>query len=73
NSEKVRLLDFIEAIEDCLGKKAIRNYMPMQAGDVPATWANAELLHALTGYRPRTDVRDGIARFVAWFRDYYAK
>lgn len=73
NSEKVRLLDFIEAIEDCLGKKAIRNYMPMQAGDVPATWANAELLHALTGYRPRTDVRDGIARFVTWFRDYYAK
>jgi UDP-glucuronate 4-epimerase len=73
NSEKVRLLDFVEAIEDCLGKKAIRNYMPMQAGDVPATWANAELLQALTGYRPQTDVRDGIAKFVAWFRDYYGK
>jgi UDP-glucuronate 4-epimerase len=73
NSEKVRLLDFVEAIEDCLGKKAIRNYMPMQAGDVPATWANAELLQSLTGYRPRTDVRDGIAQFVAWFRDYYGK
>ena len=73
NSEKVRLLDFIEAIEDSLGKKHIRNYMPMHAGDVPATWANADLLHALTGYRPQTDVRDGIARFVDWFRDYYAK
>lgn len=73
NSDKVRLLDFIEAIEDCLGRKAIRNYMDMQKGDVPATWANAELLQRLTGYRPQTDFRDGIARFVEWFRDYYHK
>lgn len=73
NSDKVRLLDFVDAIEDCLGKKAIRNYMPMQMGDVPATWANAELLQKLTGYRPQTDFRDGIARFVEWFRDYYDK
>lgn len=71
NSQKVRLLDFIEAIEDCLGKKAIRNYMDMQPGDVPATWADASLLHRLTGYRPQTDLRDGIARFVEWYRDYY--
>ena len=71
NSDKVRLLDFVEAIEDCLNRKAIRNYMPMQMGDVPATWADAALLQRLTGYRPQTDVRDGIARFVAWFRDYY--
>jgi UDP-glucuronate 4-epimerase len=73
NSDKVRLLDFIEGIEACLGKKAIRNYMPMQMGDVPATWANAELLQRLTGYRPQTDFRDGIARFVEWFKDYYGK
>jgi len=73
NSEKIRLLDFVEAIEDCLGKKAIRNYMPMQAGDVPATWADATLLESITGYRPRTDVREGIARFVEWFRTYYGK
>lgn len=73
NSQKVRLLDFIEAIEDCLGQKAIRNYMPMQMGDVPATWANAELLRSLTGYQPNTDMRDGIANFVTWFRDYYGK
>ena len=73
NSDKVRLLDFVEAIEDCLGKKAIRNYMDMQKGDVPATWADASLLQALTGYRPQTDFRDGIARFVAWFREYYQK
>lgn len=73
NSDKVRLLDFIEAIEASLGKRAIRNYMPMQMGDVPATWANAELLQRLTGYRPNTDFRDGIARFVEWFRAYYGK
>jgi UDP-glucuronate 4-epimerase len=47
--------------------------MEMQKGDVPATWANADLLKSLTGYRPQTDVRTGIDRFVAWFRDYYGK
>jgi UDP-glucuronate 4-epimerase len=73
NSDKVRLLDFIESIEDCLGKRAIRNYMPMQVGDVPATWADQRLLERLTGYRPQTDFRVGIARFVAWFRDYYGR
>jgi len=73
NSDKVRLLDFVEAIEEELGQKAIRNYMPMQMGDVPATWANAELLQTLTGYKPQTDIKDGIREFVAWFRDYYAK
>jgi UDP-glucuronate 4-epimerase len=73
NSDKVRLLDFVEAIEEELGQKAIRNYMPMQMGDVPATWANAELLKTLTGYKPQTDIKDGIRKFVAWFRDYYAK
>lgn len=73
NSDKVRLLDFIDAIEDELGIKAVRNYMPMQPGDVPATWADATLLQRLTGYRPQTDFRDGIAQFVAWFRDYHQK
>lgn len=73
NSDKVRLLDFIKAIEEQLGKKAIRNYMPIQMGDVPATWADASLLQHLTGYRPQTDFRDGIAQFVTWFRDYYQK
>jgi UDP-glucuronate 4-epimerase len=73
NSDKVRLLDFIDAIEVCLGKKAIRNYMGMQKGDVPATWADTSLLRDLTGYRPQTDFRDGIARFASWFREYYDK
>ncbi len=71
NSEKVRLLDFIEAIEDALGKKAIRNYMPMQMGDVPATWADTSLLQELTGYKPQTDIRTGLAKFVGWYREYY--
>ncbi|EBA14581.1 NAD-dependent epimerase/dehydratase [Roseobacter sp. SK209-2-6] len=73
NSDKVRLLDFVDAIEAALGKKAIRNYMEIQKGDVPATWANADLLNNLTGYRPQTDFREGIACFVDWFRDYYSK
>jgi UDP-glucuronate 4-epimerase len=70
NSEKVRLTDFIEAIEAATGRQATRNLMPMQPGDVPATWADATLLHTLTGYRPQTDVREGVARFVEWWRGY---
>ena len=73
NSGKVRLLDFVDAIEEELCLKAVRNYMPMQMGDVPATWANADLLQTLTGYKPKTDIKDGIREFVAWFRDYYDK
>ena len=71
NSEPVRLLDFVEAIEEATGRKAIRNLMEMQQGDVPKTWADAGLLEALTGARPRTDFRTGVGRFVAWYRDYY--
>ncbi|MGV6803618.1 MAG: GDP-mannose 4,6-dehydratase [Ruegeria sp.] len=71
NSEKVRLMDFIEAIEDAVGKKAIRNYMPMQMGDVPATWADTSLLQELTGYKPQTDIRTGMKQFVDWYREYY--
>ena len=71
NSDKIRLMDFIDAIEAETGRKAIRNYLPMQTGDVPATWADATLLQSLTGYRPQTNFRDGIAAFVRWYRDYY--
>jgi UDP-glucuronate 4-epimerase len=70
NSDKVRLEDFIDAIEQELGKPAIRNYMDMQPGDVPATWADASLLRRLTGYAPQTDIREGVKRFVAWYREY---
>jgi len=71
NGETVKLLDFVEAIEAECGKDAIRNYMDMQQGDVPATWADATLLKELTGYKPQTDVREGVKQFVAWYRDYY--
>jgi UDP-glucuronate 4-epimerase len=72
NSDKVRLEDFIDAIEQELGKKAIRNYMDMQPGDVPATWADAGLLRRLTGYAPQTDIREGVRHFVTWYREYVA-
>tara|TARA_B100000575_G_C23078670_1_gene621360 strand:- start:226 stop:1239 length:1014 start_codon:yes stop_codon:yes gene_type:complete len=71
NSKKVNLLDFIEAIENELSIKAIRNYMPIQKGDVPATWADASLLKNLTGFQPNTDIEHGISKFIEWFREYY--
>ncbi len=71
NSDRIRLLDFVEVLEEVLGRKAIRNMMPMQKGDVPATWADATLLQALTGYRPQTALREGVQAFTDWHRDYY--
>ena len=71
NGEKVALEDFIAAIEAATGKSAQKHYMEMQKGDVPATWADNSLLRRLTGYRPETNIRDGIAEFVKWYRDYY--
>ncbi len=71
NSDRVRLLDFVDAIEAEVGRPAIRNMMDMQPGDVPATWADATLLHDLTGYRPQTPFREGVAAFVRWFRQHY--
>lgn len=71
NSQSVKLMDFIEAIEEKLGMKAIRNYMPMQIGDVPATWSDSSLLQSLTGYRPQTDFHEGVTSFIDWYRGYY--
>ena len=71
NSDSVRLTDFIAAIEAATGRVATRRLMEMQPGDVPATWADARLLAALTGYCPQTGVAEGVAAFVAWYRDYY--
>jgi len=71
NSEPVDLLSYIGAIEAATGKPAQKNLMDMQPGDVPATWADATLLNRLTGDRPTTSVTEGVARFVAWYRDYY--
>ena len=72
NGNKVRLVDFIEAIETACGRTAIKNFMPMQKGDVPATWADNSLLRTLTGYAPQTDVREGVQKFVDWYREYYS-
>ncbi|WP_022704383.1 GDP-mannose 4,6-dehydratase [Pseudorhodobacter ferrugineus] len=73
NSTSVKLTDFIDAIEAALGLKTTRNLMPMQAGDVPRTWADASLLQRLTGYKPETDVQTGIQHFVDWYREYSGK
>jgi len=71
NSNKIKLIDFIDAIEESLNKKAIRNYMPMQKGDVTETWADCTLLQKLTNYKPKTYYKDGIKNFVKWYLDYY--
>jgi UDP-glucuronate 4-epimerase len=71
NAQPVQLLDFIAEIEKACGREAIRNYMPMQPGEVLKTWADTSLLRALTGYLPSTDVATGVAAFVAWFRQHY--
>lgn len=66
----VRLLDFIDTVERAIGKKARRNYLDMQAGDVPRTFADSELLYRLTGYRPDTPLETGVEALVSWYRDY---
>jgi UDP-glucuronate 4-epimerase len=71
NHQPVELARYIEVIEDCLGRKATRNLLPLQAGDVPDTFADIEELTRDTGYAPRTSVEEGVAKFVAWYRDYY--
>ncbi len=71
NSKPSKLLDFIVAIEDSIGIEAVKNLMPIQAGDVPATWADTMLLHELTGYKPNMEISTGVQNFVTWYRDYY--
>jgi UDP-glucuronate 4-epimerase len=71
NHNPVPLLDFIAAIENALGRKAEMNMMPLQDGDVPATYADVQALQAWTGFTPATPITSGIERFVAWYRSYY--
>ena len=71
NNNPVNLLDFIEAIEEKVGKKAIKNYLPLQSGDVPATYADVENLYKEIDFRPQTSIKDGVGRFVDWYIDYY--
>ncbi len=71
NNNPVDLLRFIEVLEGALGREAIKNLLPMQAGDVPATYADIDDLTRDVGFQPVTSLEDGIGRFVAWYRDYY--
>ena len=71
NNDPVRLMDFITAIENALGKKIKKNMMPLQPGDVPATFANVDDLIKDLDYKPSTPVQKGIDNFVAWYRDFF--
>jgi len=73
NSHPTPLMDFITAIEDALGVKAIKNFLPMQAGDIPATSANTDALFEWVSFKPNTPVREGVLRFVNWYQSYLAK
>ena len=71
NQHPVELMHYIEVLESCLGRKAEKNLLPMQAGDVPDTWADVEDLANDVGYRPSTPVEEGVRSFVDWYLDYY--
>jgi UDP-glucuronate 4-epimerase len=71
NNQPVPLLDFIAALEDALGRKATMELLPIQPGDVPSTMADVSELEAAVGFRPSTTIRDGIRRFVNWYKQYY--
>jgi UDP-glucuronate 4-epimerase len=71
NNRPVQLTAFIETLERALGRSAIKNFLPMQPGDVPATYADIEELRDVTGFAPSTPLEEGIRRYVAWFREYY--
>jgi UDP-glucuronate 4-epimerase len=73
NNQPVELLHFIEVIEQALGKKAQKNLLPMQAGDVPITYADVNDLAQDMGFRPSTSIQVGVHRFVEWYREHYVK
>jgi UDP-glucuronate 4-epimerase len=71
NNKSVKLMDFIQAIEENLGTKAIKELLPMQPGDVSATWANVDGLINDYDYRPTTPIKEGVSKFISWYRSYY--
>ncbi len=71
NNNPVELMHFIEVLEDCLGKKAVKNLLPIQAGDVPATYADVDDLIRDVGFKPSTSIEEGIKKFVEWYKEYY--
>ena len=72
NNQQESLLHFIEVLEDCIGKKAVKNYLPMQMGDVEATYADIDDLVSDMGFKPTTSIEVGLGRFVDWYREYYS-
>jgi UDP-glucuronate 4-epimerase len=71
NNNPVELMHYIEVLEQCLGKKAEKNLLPIQAGDVPATYADVDDLIRDVGFKPSTTIEEGIQKFVEWYRGYY--
>ncbi len=71
NKNPVSLMRYIEVLEECLGRKAIKEFLPQQAGDMQSTYADTEELERLTGFRPATSIEEGIRKFVDWYLDYY--
>ena len=71
NNQPVELMKYIETLEKCLGKKAKKNFLPMQKGDVPATCANVDDLEREVGFRPATSIETGIRNFVEWYQQFY--
>lgn len=71
SNNPIELMRYIETLEKCLGRVAEKNFLPMQAGDVPATYADVDALIDDVGYKPATSIEDGIARFVEWYKAYY--
>jgi UDP-glucuronate 4-epimerase len=71
NSQPTALMEYIESIEEAVGKKIKKNLLPMQPGDVPATNSDTRALGEWVNFRPNTDVREGVERFVVWYRDFY--
>ena len=67
------MLRFIEVIEEKLGKKAVKNLLPIQEGDVPETFADVDALTKAVGFKPSTSIEDGIGKFITWYKEYYTK
>ena len=71
NSDPIPLMEYVYALEKALGKRAIIEYLPMQPGDVEATFADTSLLESYIGFKPKTNIKDGIKKFIEWYRDFY--
>jgi UDP-glucuronate 4-epimerase len=71
NNKPVKLIEFINILEEIIGKKAVKNYLPMQKGDVYSTFADIDLLNVLVGFNPQTNLKDGLKKFVDWYIEYY--